>query len=167
MRLLELKNDPLGIGIGVADGALLNYKSLQEQNGSVDGFTLTNSQGRLMATKGTLSIQGFRILTEESEELFDMAGFSSPNNEYYNVIVRITYDANNDDASYRIMAQSASASLNQTQIQNRISGSYDYPLARFKKSAGSVTEFKSLLSTIKIRSVDESDLIDYQTIQVD
>lgn len=167
MRLLEIKNDPQGIGIGVADGALLNFKSLQEQNGAVEGAEISNSSGKLIISKGTISIQGFRLQIKQAEELFDINGFSTPTPDPYYVLIKVTYDSVNDDASFDVVAQLASKTLNKTEIQKGIGGTYEYPVARFAKNGATITGYAVLLGKVEIKKASEGELMDYGTITVD
>ncbi len=167
MRLLELKNDPQGIGIGVADGALLNFKALQEQNGAVEGADLSNSSGKLLVAKGTISIQGFRLQIKQTEELYDMAAFSTPTSDEQYVVIRVTYDSANDDASFYVTAQAATKTLSKTEIQKGQAGTYDYPIASFSKSGSSVVGFKPLMKRIELGKAGESELMDYGTVTID
>lgn len=51
VRLLERKDDPLGIGIGVSNGALLNYTALNKQNGSLNGCSVTRTGSEVYMEK--------------------------------------------------------------------------------------------------------------------
>lgn len=163
-RLLEIKNDPLGIGISVDNGALINYTALHKKNGILTGCTLSNQNGQLWIDKGTLSIQGFRIQFEEPEMILDLSNFQTSSTGLFQVVIRINYDAIENTAEYEIVPilYSTENVLNSVQIQEKISGSFEFPIANFKKNGNEITEFKSLINTIEI---DESEL-EYQTIEI-
>ena len=161
-RLLEIKNDPLGIGISVDNGALLNFKALHEQNGIIEGCELNNVDGSIYIGEGTLSIQGFRIQFTGSEKVFDMINFQTTQNGDFKAIVRIEYDATLNNAVYAFDATPAQNTLKQDKIQNKITGIYEYPIACFIKSGTSISNFKSLLTQINVNKDD----LDYQTIEL-
>lgn len=67
-----------------------------------------------------------------------------------------------DDASAEFIVVPASSSLNKTDIQNQINGSYDYPIAQFRKNGITISDFQSLITPIDV----VSDEFDYHTIDL-
>lgn len=162
VRLLERKDDPLGIGIGVSNGALLNYTALNKQNGSLNGCSVTRTGSEVYMEKGTLSIQGFRLFLAQKERIADLSKVTVTGSDLQYIAARVTYKAETDDASAEFIVVPASSSLNKTDIQNQVNGSYDYPIAKFRKSGASITEFSSMISSVNVTS----DEFDYHTIDL-
>lgn len=162
VRLLERKDDPLGIGIGVSNGALLNYTALNKQNGSLNGCSIDRVGSEIYMNKGTLSIQGFRLFLAQRERIADLSKITVTGSDLQYIVARITYKAETDDASAEFVVVPASSSLNKTDIQNQVNGSYDYPIAKFRKSGASITEFSSMISSVNVTS----DEFDYHTIDL-
>lgn len=162
VRLLERKDDPLGIGIGVSNGALLNYTALNKQNGSLNGCSIDRVGSEIYMNKGTLSIQGFRLFLAQRERIADLSKITVTGSDLQYIVARITYKAETDDASAEFVVVPASSSLNKTDIQNQVNGSYDYPIAKFRKSGASITEFSSMINSVNVTS----DEFDYHTIDL-
>lgn len=162
VRLLERKDDPLGIGIGVSNGALLNYTALNKRNGSLNGCSVTRTGSEVYMEKGTLSIQGFRLFLAQKERIADLSKVTVTGSDLQYIAARVTYKAETDDASAEFIVVPASSSLNKTDIQNQVNGSYDYPIAKFRKSGASITEFSSMISSVNVTS----DEFDYHTIDL-
>lgn len=162
VRLLERKDDPLGIGIGVSNGALLNYTAFNKQNGSLNGCSVTRTGSEVYMEKGTLSIQGFRLFLAQKERIADLSKVTVTGNDLQYIAARVTYKAETDDASAEFTVVPASSSLNKTDIQNQINGSYDYPIAQFRKSGTTISDFQSLITPIDV----VSDEFDYHTIDL-
>lgn len=162
VRLLERKDDPLGIGIGVSNGALLNYTALNKQNGSLNGCSIDRVGSEIYMNKGSLSIQGFRLFLAQRERIADLSKITVTGSDLQYIVARITYKAETDDASAEFVVVPASSSLNKTDIQNQVNGSYDYPIAKFRKSGASITEFSSMISSVNVTS----DEFDYHTIDL-
>lgn len=162
VRLLERKDDPLGIGIGVSNGALLNYTALNKQNGSLNGCAVTRTDSEVYMDKGTLSIQGFRLFLAQRERIADLSKVTVTGSDLQYIVARVTYKAETDDASAEFVVVPVSSSLNRTDIQNQVNGSYDYPIAQFRKSGATISDFQSLIGSVNVTS----DEFDYGTINL-
>lgn len=162
VRLLERKDDPLGIGIGVSNGALLNYNAVNKKNGAINGCTTKLVGSEVYMSKGTLSVQGFRLFLAQEEKVADLSKVTVAGTDLQYIAARVTYKAETDDASAEFIVVPASSSLNKTDIQNQINGSYDYPIAQFRKSGTTISDFRSLITPIDV----VSDEFDYHTIDL-
>lgn len=162
VRLLERKDDPLGIGIGVSNGALLNYNAVNKKNGAINGCTTKLVGSEVYMSKGTLSVQGFRLFLAQEEKVADLGKVTVAGTDLQYIAARVTYKAETDDASAEFIVVPASSSLNKTDIQNQINGSYDYPIAQFRKNGITISDFQSLITPIDV----VSDEFDYHTIDL-
>lgn len=162
VRLLERKDDPLGIGIGVSNGALLNYNAVNKKNGAINGCTTKLVGSEVYMSKGTLSVQGFRLFLAQEEKVADLSKVTVAGTDLQYIAARVTYKAETDDASAEFIVVPASSSLNKTDIQNQINGSYDYPIAQFRKNGITISDFQSLITPIDV----VSDEFDYDTIDL-
>lgn len=162
VRLLERKDDPLGIGIGVSNGALLNYNAVNKKNGAINGCTTKLVGSEVYMSKGTLSVQGFRLFLAQEEKVADLSKVTVAGTDLQYIAARVTYKAETDDASAEFIVVPASSSLNKTDIQNQINGSYDYPIAQFRKNGITILDFQSLITPIDV----VSDEFDYHTIDL-
>lgn len=162
VRLLERKDDPLGIGIGVSNGALLNYNAVNKKNGAINGCTTKLVGSEVYMSKGTLSVQGFRLFLAQEEKVADLSKVTVAGTDLQYIAARVTYKAETDDASAEFIVVPASSSLNKTEIQNQINGSYDYPIAQFRKNGITISDFQSLITPIDV----VSDEFDYHTIDL-
>lgn len=162
MRLLEVKNDPLGIGISVDNGALLNYEALHHQNGALTGCTLTNQNGAIYILPGTLAVQGFRLQVDENEAIFNTSTLTVSSG--YNLVLRVTFDAVNNSAEFQVLALPDTNALKADEIQTKKSGSFDLLLATFTKSGETISAFTQKLKTIDV--VNPDNILDYQTINL-
>lgn len=162
VRLLERKDDPLGIGIGVSNGALLNYNAVNKKNGAISGCTTKLVGSEVYMSKGTLSVQGFRLFLAQEEKVADLSKVTVAGTDLQYIAARVTYKAETDDASAEFIVVPASSSLNKTDIQNQINGSYDYPIAQFRKNGITISDFQSLITPIDV----VSDEFDYHTIDL-
>ena len=162
VRLLERKDDPLGIGIGVSNGALLNYNAVNKKNGAINGCTTKLVGSEVYMSKGTLSVQGFRLFLAQEEKVADLSKVIVAGTDLQYIAARVTYKAETDDASAEFIVVPASSSLNKTDIQNQINGSYDYPIAQFRKKGITISDFQSLITPIDV----VSDEFDYHTIDL-
>lgn len=162
VRLLERKDDPLGIGIGVSNGALLNYNAVNKKNGAINGCTTKLVGSEVYMSKGTLSVQGFRLFLAQEEKVADLSKVTIAGTDLQYIAARVTYKAETDDASAEFIVVPASSPLNKTDIQNQINGSYDYPIAQFRKNGITISDFQSLITPIDV----VSDEFDYHTIDL-
>lgn len=162
VSLLERKDDPLGIGIGVSNGALLNYNAVNKKNGAINGCTTKLVGSEVYMSKGTLSVQGFRLFLAQEEKVADLSKVTVAGTDLQYIAARVTYKAETDDASAEFIVVPASSSLNKTDIQNQINGSYDYPIAQFRKNGITISDFQSLITPIDV----VSDEFDYHTIDL-
>ncbi len=162
VRLLERKDDPLGIGSGVSNGALLNYNAVNKKNGAINGCTTKLVGSEVYMSKGTLSVQGFRLFLAQEEKVADLSKVTVAGTDLQYIAARVTYKAETDDASAEFIVVPASSSLNKTDIQNQINGSYDYPIAQFRKNGITISDFQSLITPIDV----VSDEFDYHTIDL-
>lgn len=162
VRLLERKDDPLGIGIGVSNGALLNYNAVNKKNGAINGCTTKLVGSEVYMSKGTLFVQGFRLFLAQEEKIADLSKVTVAGTDLQYIAARVTYKAETDDASAEFIVVPASSSLNKTDIQNQINGSYDYPIAQFRKNGITISDFQSLITPIDV----VSDEFDYHTIDL-
>jgi hypothetical protein len=162
VRLLERKDDSLGIGIGVSNGALLNYNAVNKKNGAINGCTTKLVGSEVYMSKGTLSVQGFRLFLAQEEKVADLSKVTVAGTDLQYIAARVTYKAETDDASAEFIVVPASSSLNKTDIQNQINGSYDYPIAQFRKNGITISDFQSLITPIDV----VSDEFDYHTIDL-
>ena len=112
--------------------------------------------------KGTLSIQGFRLFLAQKERIADLSKVTVTGSDLQYIAARVTYKAETDDASAEFIVVPASSSLNKTDIQNQINGSYDYPIAQFRKSRTTISDFQSLITPIDV----VNDEFDYHTIDL-
>lgn len=162
VRLLERKDDPLGIGIGVSNGALLNYNAVNKKNGAINGCTTKLVGSEVYMSKGTLSVQGFRLFLAQEEKVADLSKVTVAGTDLQYIVARITYKADTDDATAEFVVVNESSTLNQTNIQNQESGSYDYPISQFRKNGATISDFRSLVETIGV----DDDEFDYHTIDL-
>lgn len=162
MRLLEVKNDPLGIGISVDNGALLNWEVLHHQNGAITGCDLINQNGTIIMQPGTLSVQGFRLQIDDNEQIFSTSTLTAAMN--YNLVLRVTFDAVANSAEYSVLAFPDTNALKTDAIQEKKSGSYDLLLATFNKNGETISNF--VVKLAKIDVVNPDNILDYQTIDL-
>lgn len=149
MRLIEKKNDT--IGVTVHNGALMNYIAAGGQNGSLNGFNLSIENGNLVATKGTLIVQGFTFETD-GETLMDLTAQGIDSAEARIVCIQLNYSASDKDSSYSLVVKKASeeGSLAKDAIQNGITGTYFYPLCSFVKNGTAFSNFSNKVYAISL-----------------
>ena len=162
MRLIEKKSD--ATGVTVDNDALMNFYSLNGQNGSLYGFELSLSNGGLVASAGRLSIQGYTFETN-GETLYDLSSVTTDSDEPRILCLIVNYDSSERDTTYRFEVKKASeeGSLAKNQIQNRVNGDYYYPLCQFVKSGSTISNFSSRVAGIQLGGVGSSGISNVPT----
>lgn len=129
------------------DGALLNYISLNKQNGIINGCLITKAGNSIVISAGMLVIQGYRVKFQNAEELLKEATIKTLPNGSYKLFIRII--ASSGDASAEIKYTLATAPLIAVQVQLQ-DGSFDLQLCSFTVSSGGLASVKSSLSYVNL-----------------
>lgn len=129
-------------------GALLNFHALGRQNGRLYGCQLVQSTSELIVlTTGVLVIQGFRVDVVD-ETVFNASLALKPATPLrYYIILRI--EAGLEDTEMELLVTDE-APVNDTPIEER-QGVFDYVLGVFNFGPAGISEFISLIETIKDR----------------
>lgn len=143
-----------GVTIHVDNGALINFKALGEQSGIVSGCAVTNNSGKVRIAKGTMAIRGFRVEFEYDEDVYDMNSYQTSDTSNYLVILKISTNFSQRASSAEFVVKRESSGLTQQAIETGITGVYEYPLARFVKSNGTISSFTVLATTISPQSFE-------------
>lgn len=145
-RLIERKGD--ATGVTPDNDALLNYEALGRADGRLYGFEIGYSNGYVTATKGRISIRGFTFEATGTENLYNIASYSTATTSEYTLYLRVDYDASTRDASYDYEVRPSSETLTSAEIEKNVSGSAYLALFAFSKSGGTVSNWSDRLSDI-------------------
>jgi|GEM_PF-2360901 len=164
MRLVEKKN--LAPGVTPDIGAARNKIGARGQNGAIFGFGLSNLNGVVKVAKGLLSVQGFTFEVLETEDLFDISSFAVASTETYIIYLAVTFDAATRDVSSAVECYKASVLKSNVAIEQGISGTFYYPLAKFVKSGSAIASFQSLVKDISNSGTGNSVVVPQPTLAI-
>lgn len=151
MELLET----LGAVQYPSDGALLNYISLNKQNGIINGCLISKTGNSIVISAGMLVIQGYRIKFSQAEELLNSVTISSLANGSYRLYIRIT--SSSGDATAEIKFALATTPLSAVQVQFQ-DGSFDLQICSFTVSSGGLASVKSSLNYVNCNKTSSSQV---------
>lgn len=129
------------------DGALLNFISLNKQNGIINGCLITKASNSIVISAGMLVIQGYRVRFIQAEELLNSEIISSLANGSYRLFIRVTSSAIDASAEIKYALSTTPLSAVQIQVQD---GTFDLQLCSFTVSSGGLASVKSSLSYINL-----------------
>lgn len=138
-----------GVTIHVDNGALMNFKALHEQNGTIVGCNVTNNSGKVNVSKGTLSIRGYRVEFTGDEDVYDLTSYQISDTSNYLVVAKITVNSTNRTSILEFNVKRESSGLTQDPIEEGNDGVFEYPLVRFTKSNNAISSFTSLVNKIQ------------------
>jgi len=164
MRLVETKN--LAPGMTPDIGAARNRIGSRGQNGAIFGFSLSNVNGVVKASKGLLSVQGFTFEVLETEDVFDIASFSVSSTETYIIYLAVSFNASTRDVSSTVECYKASVTKSNVSIEQGLTGTYFYPLAKFVKNGPTIVSFESSVKDISNSGTGTSVVVPQPTLAI-
>lgn len=150
MALTLIQNKENENGVSPDNDAALYHLMSHSSNGRIFGFAIKNVSGDIVAEKGMLLLQGFCFEALEDTVLFSMSSATVTSSSYYYVYLVLSYDATKRDASFRFEYEVEGTTTKQDNVQQDVTGEYWYPIAKFMKLSGTITNFTSLVGNISL-----------------